>query len=52
MYFEFHKLVCSRELELEIGKEGNPFEDSINTLLIFREVGDYCMNLFVGMHDG
>ena len=32
-----HKFMCSRELELEIGKEGNPFEDWINKLfpLIF-----------------
>ena len=34
---KLHKFMCSRELELEIGKEGNPFEDSINKLfpLIF-----------------
>jgi hypothetical protein len=37
---ELQKFICSRELELEIGKEGNLFEDSINNLLIFRGIGD------------
>ena len=38
-------------LEVEKWKEGNPFEESFNNLLMFRGIVDYCTNLYVAMQD-